>query len=187
MLTTIESNAEAIHATQAKQADSQTQLFGQMQTEIYVARGLLTDITESAATLQSSVKDASNQIASMATISGITTSVLRWGWCGLVLFVLYLVNPRYAGFAVVLFGTFSLLWASGIPSPFASLPADAVLIHYASGYEVPLIPTLKVATLLLTLAALGLIYRQRPRFRMIYDETLSLASEFSSRIAQAVL
>ena len=153
-------------------------MFDQMQTEMHVARGLLTDITESAATLQASVKDASTHIASMATIGGITTSVLRWGWSGLVLFVLYLFNPRYAGFAIVGLGTFSLIWASGIPSPFDSLPADTVLIHYASGYQVPLIPTLKITTLLLTLTVIGLIYRQRSRFRMIYDGTLSITSKF---------
>ena len=178
MIATIESNAEAIHATQAKQADSQTQMFDQMQMEIHVARGLLTDITESAATLQASVKDASNQIASMATIGSITKSVLRWGWAGLFLLVLYLFNPRYAGLAVVGLGTFSFIWASGIPSPFASLPEDAVLIHYASGYQVPLIPTLKIATLLLTLTVVGLVYRQRSRFRMIHDGTLNIASKF---------
>ena len=153
-------------------------MFDQMQTEIQVARGLLTDITESAAILQASVKDASNQIASMATIGGITTSVLRWGWSGLVLLVLYLFNPRYAGFAVVGLGTILLIWASGIPSPFASLPPDAVFIHYASGYQVPLIPTLKIATLLLILMIIGLIYRQRSRFRMIFDGTLNIASKF---------
>ena len=147
-----------------------------MQTEIHVARGLLADITTSAASLQASVEYTSTKIANMAALSGVTASFLRWGWLSLVVFVIYLLNPRYAGYLAAGLGTILLLWASGVPSPFASLPPDTMLIHYASGYEVPLIPTLKVAALLLVFVTVSLAYGLSPRFSAIHDRTLGITS-----------
>ena len=147
-----------------------------MQTEIHVARGLLADITTSAASLQASVENTSTRIANMAALSGVTASFLRWGWLSLVVFIIYLLNPRYAGYLAAGLGTVLLLWASGVPSPFASLPPDTMLIHYASGYQVPLIPTLKVVALLLVFVTVSLVYRLSARFSAVYDRTLMITS-----------
>ncbi len=97
--TGLEDKAEAFHAAQNRQAESQTRLYDQMQTEMYVARGLLADVTSSAATLQAALEDTSSKVANLVTSGALTTTILRWGWLSLVLFVLYLFNPRYAGFA----------------------------------------------------------------------------------------
>lgn len=147
-----------------------------MQTEIHVARVLLADITTSAASLQASVEDTSTRIANLAALSGVTASFLRWGWLSLVFFIIYLLNPRYAGYVAAGGATILLLWASGVPSPFARLPPDTVLIHYASGYQVPLIPTLKVAVLVLVFVAVSLVYRLSPRFSVIHDRTHMITS-----------
>lgn len=95
----LQDKAEAFHAVQNRQAESQTRLYDQMQTEMYVARGLLADVTSSAATLQAALEDTSSKVANLITAGALTTTILRWGWLSLVIFVLYLLNPRYAGFA----------------------------------------------------------------------------------------
>jgi len=188
----LEDKAEAFHAAQNRQAESQTRLYDQMQTEIYVARGLLADVTSSAANLQAALEDTSSKVASLVTSGSLTTAVLRWGWLSLVIFVLYLLNPRYAGFATAAWSrhpfsysgftadqalvTLLLLAASGVPSPFAALPADIVLIHYASGFQVPLVPVLKVLFLLTLPLLATLIYITSARFRALCAHVLSAAS-----------
>lgn len=100
----LEDKAEAFHAAQNRQAESQTRLYDQMQTEIYVARGLLADVTSTATTLQAALEDTSSRVANLATSGALTTTILRWGWLSLIIFVLYLLNPRYAGFAAAAWG-----------------------------------------------------------------------------------
>lgn len=147
-----------------------------METEIHVARGLLADVTASAAGLQSAVESTSSKIANMTTLSGVTNSVLRWGWLTLLLFIIYQFNPRYAGCAAAGLATLLLLWASGTTSPFARIPSDAVLIHYASGYQVPLLPALKIMALSLVLTIAGLVYYLSAGLQESYHRTLSVAS-----------
>ena len=100
----LENKAEAFQAAQNRQAESQTRLYDQMQTELYVARGLLADVTSSAVSLQAAVEDTSSKVANMAAFGGFTSTVLRWGWLSVVLLVLYLLSPRYAGFATAALG-----------------------------------------------------------------------------------
>jgi len=118
--------AEAFHAAQNRQAESQTRLYDQMQTEMYVARGLLADVTSSAATLQAALEDTSSKVANLVTSGALTTTVLRWGWLSLVLFIFYLLNPRYAGFAAAAWSRYlSAIQVSRLTklqSLFSSLP-----------------------------------------------------------------
>ena len=76
-------------------------------------------------------------------------------------------------------GLLFLLWASGMPSPFASIPSDTVLVHYASGYQIPLFPVLKVAALLIMVVIAGTAYRLSAGFPEIYDRALSVASRLA--------
>ena len=176
MIASLNSNAEAIYATQAKQGDTQARLFDQLQMEIHVARGLLADVTASAESLQASVERMGSKIATMATISGVTGSILRYGWLSLIAFVLYQFSPQYAAFAMAGLGLILLLWASGIPLLFTNLPSDTVLIHYASGYQVPLIPILKFAALSIVMVIVGAVYRLSAGLRGTFNRTLSVAS-----------
>ena len=80
-----------------------------MQTEIYVARGLLADVMSSAASLQASVQDTSSSIANMAAFGGFTSSFLRWGWLSLLIFVIYQFRPLYARYAAATIGKILLL------------------------------------------------------------------------------
>ena len=176
MLSSLNSNAEAIYAAQNKQGDTQARLFDEMQTELYVARGLIADVAATAGSLQLSVEKTASKIATMATLGGVTTSILRWGWLSLVVFVLYQFSPRYAAFAMAAASLFLLLWASDLPSSFASIPSDTVLIHYASGYKVPLIPTLNIAAFLIVIITIGTVYRLSANFRAYLDRTFSMAS-----------
>ena len=144
--------------------------------ELYGARGLLADVIASAASLQALVENTASKIATMATLSGVTTSILRWGWLSLIVFVLYQISPRYAAFAMASTGLVLLLWASGLRSLFASIPSDIVLTHYASGYKVSLTSILKVAAFLIIMISAGIVYRLSASFREYLERTLSMAS-----------
>ena len=101
----LESRAEAFNAAQNAQAELQTRLYDQMQTEMYVAHGLLADITSSATYLQATLDDTTSKVASM-TMSGSFTS--RSIQLGLVLYCLHLFKPRFAAIAAAVFGGFSV-------------------------------------------------------------------------------
>ncbi|KAL8822151.1 MAG: hypothetical protein Q9191_007111, partial [Dirinaria sp. TL-2023a] len=95
----LENKAEVLHASQSRQAELQARLYDQMQTEMYVAHGLLAEVTSSAASLRNVVEDTSSKIADMAALGGFTNTFLRWGWLCLLVFVLYQFNPLYARYA----------------------------------------------------------------------------------------
>lgn len=100
----LETRAETLQTSQNRQAESQARLYDQMQTEMYVARGLLAEVTSSAVSLQASVEDTSSKIANMAALGGFTSTFLRWGWLCLLLFVLYQFQPIYARYATAAVG-----------------------------------------------------------------------------------
>ena len=100
----LETKAEAFHTTQTLHADTQTHLHDQLQTEMHIARGLLAEVTNSATSLKMSVEDASTKIAQMAIFGGISSTILRWGWLILLVFVIYQFNPRAAGYAAAILG-----------------------------------------------------------------------------------
>lgn len=102
----LETKAEAFHAAQTNYADTQTRLHDQLQSEMHVARSLLAEVTNSATGLRVSVEDASTKIAQMTVFSGITTTILRWGWLSLVVFVIYQLKPRIAGYAAASLGKY---------------------------------------------------------------------------------
>ena len=181
LLSSLNSNAEAIFVAQSKQAESQASMLDQMQTEMYMARGLLAEITASASSLQASVEKTSSQIASIATLSGLTSSFLRWGWLSLLVLILYQFSPRYAGYAIAIFGACLLLWVSGTHSPSIRFPSDVVLIHYASGYQVPLITVLKVLAVLIMMITAVLVYHLSASFHSTCNETLNLVTKFRFR------
>ena len=99
----------AIHLAQELQAEAQSSLHDQMQ----VTRGLLSDITTSAISLKNTVEDTSSKISHMASVGGVTGSIMRWAWMVLIVFVLYQFNPRIASYLATAFGEFTQLEDSG--------------------------------------------------------------------------
>ncbi|KAL8685149.1 MAG: hypothetical protein Q9218_007946, partial [Villophora microphyllina] len=114
----LESTAATLHATQRADAEAQLRLHNQVQIEMQVAQGLLTDITASAATLQNTVQDTSSKVAHMVALGGVTNKVLNWGWSLVILLVVYHFYPKAAAYATATFGVFLLISVGGLP-PFA--------------------------------------------------------------------
>lgn len=105
--TGLETQAEAFHAAQTLQANTQTHLHDQidrMQTDVHVARGLLAEMTSSASSLQSAIEDTSSKIAKISTLGGFTTVVVQWGWVLLAIFLIRQLSPRFAGYATAALG-----------------------------------------------------------------------------------
>ena len=158
---------------------------------MYVARGLLADVTSSATSLQAALDDSSSKVANLTVSGALNNTVLRWGWLTLLLFVLYLLKPQYIGFTTAALGRYLprisgivtdrnqgsfLLWsASGIPSPFDFLSNDIILIHYASGLQVSLASVLKVTCLVALPALVIMIYSFSARFRNLSKQVLDAA------------
>jgi hypothetical protein len=144
------------------------------------AQRILLDITSSASALQLSIETSATQIAQMATIGGLTSAILQWGWVGFGVACIYQFSSRYAGYAAATLGMSGLLdltfnptkvltgfilfaKSTGLFAVFENIPKDTVLIHYASGYQIPLVPVLKVATLLTLAIGIIVLHRfQRP-------------------------
>ena len=100
----LETKAQAFHTTQTLQAEAQTKLHDQMQIEMQVTRGLLVDVTSSAADLQIAVDNTSAKIAQMATLGGLPATVVQWSWLLLAVLILYQFSPRIAGYATTAIG-----------------------------------------------------------------------------------
>ena len=105
----LETKAQAFHAAQTLQAETQARLHDQMQVEMHVTHGLLTDVTSSAAKLQSTVDKTSAKIAQMATLGGLSAAVVQWSWLILVVLIVYQFSPRFAGYATAAIGKSSLI------------------------------------------------------------------------------
>ena len=76
----------------------------EMQTEIHMARQMLAEITTSALALQVAIEKSSSQIAQMATLTGLTSAILQWGWVVLGIAVLYQFSSTFAGYAAAALG-----------------------------------------------------------------------------------
>ena len=99
-----ESRAEAFQAAQTRQAELQTRLHNDMQIEMQVTRGLLDNVTLSATGLHTTIQTTSALIGQFTSLIGNLGSVAGWIWpvtsTFLVLFALYQVSPRCAGYAL---------------------------------------------------------------------------------------
>ncbi|KAL8849837.1 MAG: hypothetical protein Q9221_005175 [Calogaya cf. arnoldii] len=100
----LQSSAVALQETQAADAEAQLRLSNQVQVDLQMARGLIADITASAASLQASLQDTSSQVAHIVALGGITDKLEVLGWGLLAFFVLYLVNEKYARYAAIALG-----------------------------------------------------------------------------------
>ena len=100
----LETKAQAFHAAQTLQAETQSRLHDQMQVEMHVTRGLLTDVTSSAASLQAAVDNTSAKIAQMATLGGLSATVAQWSWLVLLVLIVHRFSPRFAGYAMAAIG-----------------------------------------------------------------------------------
>ena len=184
----LESLVEIFDLAQTNQADVQSRLYEQidhMQNNIFVARGLLADVTSSALNLQATIEGTSTRMAQIATIGGMTETVFRWGWLLLVAYLLNQFLPNTTPLATsALLGRFPLLCPLGrrisifhaCRSVFAFLVKasgfssfcqfDMVLVHYASGTRIPLFPVFFfLATLFLATLAFYFSRQKFPTFR----------------------
>lgn len=114
-LAKLESLVEIFGLAQTNQVKVQSQVYEQieqMQNEMYVTRGLLADVSSSASNLQATIEGTSTRMAQqIATISGLTENVFRWGWLLLVVAFLihYASGTRIPLFPIFFFATPLLL------------------------------------------------------------------------------
>lgn len=111
----LESLVEMFGVAQTNQVNVQSRLYEQiehMQNNMYVARGLLADVTSSASNLQATIEGTSTRMAQIATISDMTENLLRWGWLLLVAFLLHQFRPNSTPLATSALGrSSSLPWS----------------------------------------------------------------------------
>ncbi|KAL8699775.1 MAG: hypothetical protein Q9224_001265 [Gallowayella concinna] len=129
--TGLESTAAALHRTQMADTEARTRLHNQMEIELQVAQGLLADVTASATALQATVLDVNSKVAHMATLGGLSNTIMSWGWSLVTLVVLYQLNPRLA--AAILGRLFSMAYR---PMPLAdSRSIYRAAIHYRNAHH----------------------------------------------------
>lgn len=172
----LKDEAQAARLAQELQAEAQLSLHDQIQ----VAHGLLADITTSAISLRNAVEDTSSKIAHMASVGGVTGSIMRWAWMVLIIFVLYQFNPRIASYLATAFGEFTqmegsdhgwlmpwigaflLLTTYGIFDKIGSLLPDLISDHDIENIHVSPYVLLAAVTAIGVIAILGVILH---RFR----------------------
>ncbi|CAO1597068.1 hypothetical protein XANCAGTX0491_000897 [Xanthoria calcicola] len=125
----LRSSATTLHEIQTADAEAQLRLSNQVQVELQVARGLIADVTASAATLQASLHDTGSKVADIMALGGLTDQLRVLGWCLVSLFGFYLASPRLARYAVLALGAYELVSMVGLP--------DMASLHLF-GYSVPL-------------------------------------------------
>ncbi|KAL8708891.1 MAG: hypothetical protein Q9225_007536 [Loekoesia sp. 1 TL-2023] len=178
----LESTAAALHATQTADAEAQMRLRNQVQVELQVAQGLLTDITASATVLQATVHDTSSKVTDMVAFGGITNKVLDWGWSMVILYLLYHFHPKAAGYAAITLGIFFLTSISGPPSIINRFHTAASYggLGYAISFE------RIYAILICSLGVVGIVFLARlsPRVRSLAKAIMGRA-ESLLRLSQA--
>ncbi|KAL8642137.1 MAG: hypothetical protein Q9226_008541 [Calogaya cf. arnoldii] len=124
----LQSSAVALQETQAADAEAQLRLSNQVQVDLQVASGLIAEITASAASLQASLQNTSSQVAHIVALGGITGRLEVLGWGLLAVFVLCMVNAKYARYFAATIGALGLFSICGLPN----MPSLHVF-----GYTVP--------------------------------------------------
>ena len=74
----LETKADALSASQSKQAEVQARLHDQMEVNMQVAQGYLSEVASSAIQLQATVADTSTKIQSMTAFAKIFGTVFDW-------------------------------------------------------------------------------------------------------------
>ena len=74
----LESRAEAIGATQSQQAETQYRLHDQMEVQMQVTQGYLSDVTNKASRLQEAVSRTASEIQSLTAFTQLFSTVYDW-------------------------------------------------------------------------------------------------------------
>ena len=86
----LESRADALSAAQSKQVETQSRLNGQMEVDMKVAQGYLSDVASRALELQATVSETSSKIQSMTTFAKAFGMALDWTATLLIIVLLVL-------------------------------------------------------------------------------------------------
>lgn len=143
----LRSSATNLHEIQTADAEAQLRLSNQVQIELQVARGLIADVTASAATLQASLHDTGSRVADIMALGGLTDQLRVLGWCLVSLFGFYLASPRLARYAVFALGMTPCLHSS----------LQGIRLQWQSRYRVPGYPVQGIQQMLTIVGAYELV------------------------------
>ena len=100
----LDTKALAFHNEQRIQAEAQSNFFAELQGAMHLTSRQIANITATAAGLENLIDHVTTKVTQAVSFTGTSDTVLQWSWLGLVVFVLYLVNSRYAAFATAAIG-----------------------------------------------------------------------------------
>ena len=102
----LEQKAASFQAAQEAQVELQTRLQDALQTDMYVTRGLLAEVTTHAANLQTTVEETAKSLSQLAGLSGIGSALFRWSWVLMAIVAVSLFSRRAATIFGLLFSKF---------------------------------------------------------------------------------
>ena len=123
----LETKARSINAAQTLQAETQARLHDQMEIDMQVAQGYLSEVASTALQLQTVVSEASSRIQSMTTFAQIFRAIFDWvviaciGLVGCLAFAVLVMIWRYSRRAAVVIIT-------GISTISDTIPSEHVLM-----------------------------------------------------------
>ena len=103
----LESKAATFHAAQTRQAEMQTRFYDEMQIEMLTTQGLLDEVGSSARTLKATVDSTTAVIDKLASLHQVARWVPVTVLGMMIICALYLIRPKYAGYATAAMCTLS--------------------------------------------------------------------------------
>lgn len=141
--------------------------FAGLQTRAEAFHTILSNVTASAMSLQTTMQDTIKS-AEFATFGGVFPE--NWTWLGFVALIIYQFSRKFTVILVATIGLGTLL--------IKSIPRDTVLIHYASGSQIPVMPLLKAVIALSMLTTVVILYVSNRSFR---PERFKISNHFPFR------
>ncbi|MCJ1478418.1 hypothetical protein MMC13_007098 [Lambiella insularis] len=160
----LETKAVAFSALQTQQADYQVRLYEQMATKMQTTTERLAAIDASASSIGIRIKDLSFLLAQLSSLGGVVGSLLRWKWQIIAILGVAWYNRRLAVYSTTVILSFELL-----VSCWKSFPADAILIHHASGMKISLPILVGVLTFLILIPGIIVMSRKLHSISMLED------------------
>ena len=148
-----------------------------METDMYATKAVLEDINSAADSLQTTIDSTTYRISNMNVASPLTGVLIHLGWLSLILIAFYQFSVRIAGIAATGIAVAILFKISLFPWLLSIMRTDTILIHYASGLQIPLTTVILIAAVCSMLGLTTLFYR-------FYSRRTHLCIRFSDLISE---
>ncbi|KAL8715793.1 MAG: hypothetical protein Q9220_000460 [cf. Caloplaca sp. 1 TL-2023] len=114
-LTKLDSSLASLGTAAAALEENQAAEAERLQVRFQVVHGYIAETVASMVSLQNTINDASSKVTHMVAFGGLAAQLSNWGWSLAILLVLYQLQPKLAGYALVISGISFFVSTMGLP------------------------------------------------------------------------